>query len=195
MRRVNSPTKSALTMACRRAIKLLPTGREGIFSKFIPLIQKSPNTISQAVRFHSHCCRTTRTLHTSAQLLVTKLLSVDELFAGHSLQEYLKKMETEYSESLRLVNSGVMEEQYSEEELRAKRSRVSLLAPLIQSIRELDTKHRDMAETEVLLKALHMTQPLLTVYFYFPSKMKTQPCENWPSWREKAVYKIFKISD
>lgn len=133
-------------MAYRRAIKLLPIGREGIFSKFIPLIQKSPNSIRHTVRFHSQCGRTTRTLHTSAQLLVTKLLPVDELFARRSLQEYLKKMETEYSESLKLVNSGAMEE------LRAERSRVSLLAPLIQSIRELDTKHREMAETEMLLK-------------------------------------------
>lgn len=140
-------------MAYRRAINLILTGREGIFSKFIPLMQKSPHPISQTVRFHIHRGRTTRSLHTSAQLLVTKLLSVDELFARRSLLEYLKKMETEFSESLRLVNSGAMEQQqYSEEELRAKRSRVSVLSPLIQSIRELDTKRREMAETEVLLK-------------------------------------------
>lgn len=152
MRRVSS-LKSALTMAYRRAINLLYPGREGIFSKFIPLAQKSPHPISQTVRFHNNSSRSTRTLHTSAQLLVTKLLSVDELFARRSLQEYLKKMETEYSESLRLINSGAMEEQqYNEEELKAKRSRVSLLSPLIQSIKELDTKHREMSETEALLK-------------------------------------------
>ncbi|XP_078788572.1 peptide chain release factor 1-like, mitochondrial isoform X2 [Oryzias latipes] len=45
-----------------------------------------------------------------------------------------------------------MEDQCSEEELRAKRTKISLLAPLIQSIRELDKKHEEMAETEMLLK-------------------------------------------
>ncbi|XP_022608673.1 peptide chain release factor 1-like, mitochondrial [Seriola dumerili] len=139
-------------MAYRRAVTLLPTGKDGIFSKLIPLFQKSSNAISQTVRFHNHCERTTRTLHTSAQLLVTKLLSVDELFARRSMQEYLKKIETDYSECLRVVNSGAMEEQRSEDELRTKRSQVSLLAPLIQSIRELDTKLKEIAETEMLLK-------------------------------------------
>ncbi|XP_056250621.1 peptide chain release factor 1-like, mitochondrial [Seriola aureovittata] len=139
-------------MAYRRAVTLLPTGKDGIFTKLIPLFQKSPNAISQTVRFHNHCEGTARTLHTSAQLLVTKLLSVDELFARRSMQEYLKKIETDYSECLRVVNSGAMEEQHSEDELRTKRSQVSLLAPLIQSIRELDTKHKEIAETEMLLK-------------------------------------------
>ncbi|KAA8583562.1 hypothetical protein FQN60_014770 [Etheostoma spectabile] len=84
--------------------------------------------------------------------MVAKLLSVDELFAKRSLEEYLKKMETEYSECLRAVNSSVKEEQYSEDDLRVKRTKVSLLAPLIQCIRELDTKQKEMAETETLLK-------------------------------------------
>ncbi|XP_071336175.1 peptide chain release factor 1-like, mitochondrial isoform X2 [Trachinotus anak] len=123
-----------------------------MFNRWTPLFQKSSNAISQTVRFHNHRDRTSRTLHTSAQLLVTKLLSVDELFARRSLQEYLKKMETEYNECLRTVNSGAMNEQCTEDELRTKRSQVSLLAPLIQSIRELDTKHKEISETEMLLK-------------------------------------------
>lgn len=84
--------------------------------------------------------------------MVAKLLSTDELFAKRSLQGYLKKMETEYSECLRAVNSNGTEEQCSEDELRAKRTKVSLLAPLIHSIRELETKQKEIAETETLLK-------------------------------------------
>ena len=84
--------------------------------------------------------------------MVAKLLSVDELFAKSSLQQYLKKIETEYSECLRAVNSDGTEEQCSDDDLRAKRTKVSLLAPLVQSIRELDTKHKDLTETEALLK-------------------------------------------
>lgn len=79
--------------------------------------------------------------------MVARLLSVDELFAKRSLQEYLKKMETEYDECLRETD-----EQSNEDELRARRIRASLLAPLIHSIRELNTKQKDFAETETLLK-------------------------------------------
>ncbi|XP_039996085.1 peptide chain release factor 1-like, mitochondrial isoform X2 [Xiphias gladius] len=150
--KVNFPTKSAYTMAYRRAGTLLTTGKECFFSKSIPLFQNSPNVISQTVKLQNHRGRATRTLHTGAPLLVAKLLSVDELFARRSLREYLKKMETEYSECLRAVNRSPMEEPYNEDELRTKRSKVPLLAPLIQSIRELDTKHKEIAETEMLLK-------------------------------------------
>ncbi|KAF1375513.1 hypothetical protein PFLUV_G00220990 [Perca fluviatilis] len=143
-------------MAYRRAVNLIPKGKNCVFSLWIPCFQKSPNVIRQTVRFHKHANnywgRTTRSLHTGTPLMVAKLLSVDELFAKRSLQEYLKKMETEYSEYLRAVNSSVTEEQYSEDELRVKRTKVSLLAPLIQSIRELDTKQKEMAETDTLLK-------------------------------------------
>lgn len=84
--------------------------------------------------------------------MVAKLLSVEELFAKKSLQEYLKKMETEYSQSLRVVNSSVTEEQFSEDEVRTKRTKMSLLDPLIQSIKELDSKQKELAETNTLLK-------------------------------------------
>ncbi|KAG8000258.1 Peptide chain release factor 1-like [Nibea albiflora] len=84
--------------------------------------------------------------------MVGKLLSVDELFAMRSLQEYLKKTETEYDECLRTVNSDATEEQCNEDELRAMRTRASLLAPLIHSIRELNAKQKEFAETETLLK-------------------------------------------
>ncbi|KAI4812291.1 hypothetical protein KUCAC02_023691 [Chaenocephalus aceratus] len=143
-------------MAFRRAIHLLPRGNDCVYSLWIPCLQKSPNAISQTVRFPRHtdhrCGRTTRTLHTGTSLMVAKILSVDELFSKTSLQEYLKKTEAEYNECLRAANSGVSEEQSSEDTLMSKRTKVSLLAPLIQSIRELDAKQREMAETEALLK-------------------------------------------
>lgn len=143
-------------MAYRRAVNLLMRGKECVFSPWIPRFPKSPNVISQTIRFNVHannlCGRTKRTLHTGTPLMLAKLLSVDELFARRSLQEYLKKIESEYSECLRAVNSSVTEERCSEDELRAKRTKLSRLAPLIQSIRELDTKQKEIAETETLLK-------------------------------------------
>ncbi|KAM9345508.1 peptide chain release factor 1-like, mitochondrial [Symphorus nematophorus] len=143
-------------MAHRRAANLLPKGKECFFNLLIPRFQKSPNATCKIVTFHEHtinrCGRTTRTLHTGTPSMVAKLLSVDELFAKRSLKEYLKRMETEYSECLRAVNSDVTKEQCTEDELRAKRTKVSLLAPLIQSIKELETKQKELAETELLLK-------------------------------------------
>ncbi|KAM8738615.1 peptide chain release factor 1-like, mitochondrial [Acanthopagrus schlegelii] len=136
-------------MAYRRALNLLPRGKQCIFSVF----QKPPMGISQTLRFHiNNQCSRTRNLHTATPLMVAKLLSVEELFAMRSLLGYLKKMETEYSECLRVVNSSETREQYSEDELRAKRTKASLLAPLIQSIRELEAKQKEVAETEMLMK-------------------------------------------
>ncbi|XP_035519000.1 peptide chain release factor 1-like, mitochondrial [Morone saxatilis] len=143
-------------MAYRRALNLLPRRKECVFSLRIAGFQKSPNVTRQTVRFpehaNQHCGGTTRALHTGTPLMVAKLLTVDELFAKTSLQEYLKKVETEYSECLRAANSIETEEQCSEDELRVKRTQVSLLGPLVKSIRELDSKRKEIAETEVLLK-------------------------------------------
>ncbi|KAI3363388.1 hypothetical protein L3Q82_012008, partial [Scortum barcoo] len=143
-------------MSYRRALNLLPRGKECVCSLWIHPFKKTPNVINQTVRFsehlNNHCGRTTRTLHTGSSLMVAKLLTADELFSKRSLQEYLRRMETEYSDCLRAVNSSGVEEQYNDDDLRVKRTRVSLLAPLIQSIRELDTKQREISETELLLK-------------------------------------------
>lgn len=146
---VNLLKTSAYKMAYRRALNLLPRGKQFIFRVF----QKPPNAISQTLRFHmNNPCSRTRNLHTATPLMVAKLLSAEELFAMRSLQGYLKKMEMEYSECLRAVNSSETEEQFSEDELRAKRTKVSLLAPLIQSIRELEAKQKEVTETETLMK-------------------------------------------
>lgn len=117
-------------------------------------LQQKQSAISQTCKdFYKRCGTTVRPFHTGAPFcMVAKLLTADELFAKASLQEYLKKIETEYSDCLRVVSSSGTEEQYTEEELSVKRTELSLLAPLIQSIRQLDTKQREMAETVTLLK-------------------------------------------
>ncbi|KAM6916307.1 peptide chain release factor 1-like, mitochondrial [Xenentodon cancila] len=81
-----------------------------------------------------------------------KLLSVDELFAKKSLKQYLRKVETEYSECLQVVSGHLTEDQCNVDEMRVKRTTVSQLAPLIQSIRDLEKKQKEITETEVLLK-------------------------------------------
>lgn len=149
-------------MAYRRIINLLPRGKECVFNMLKP--PHSPHFISMPVRFHelfnSSCLGTTRSLHTAARLMVAKLLSLDELFSKRSLQDYLKKMETEYSECLNVVNSsGTEEERCSEDEMKAKRTKVSQLAPLVQSIKELDTKQEEITETETLLKGETLLLP------------------------------------
>lgn len=93
-----------------------------------------------------------RTLHTTTSLMVSKLLTVDEIFARASLRDYLKNVENEYNDSLKAVNTCESTQSLSEEELKAKRTRVSLLTSVIHSIRELKAKEQEMAETEVLLK-------------------------------------------
>lgn len=93
-----------------------------------------------------------RTLHTTTSLMVSKLLTVDEIFAKASLRDYLKNVENEYNDSLKAVNTCESTQSLSEEELKAKRTRVSLLTSVIHSIRELKAKEQEMAETEVLLK-------------------------------------------
>ncbi|XP_026209632.1 peptide chain release factor 1-like, mitochondrial [Anabas testudineus] len=136
-------------MAFRRAVNLFR--KESFYSLWRPRFQES-SIIRQTVNLNSHSGTNTRTFYTGTQLMVAKLVSVEELFARKSLQEYLKKIETEYSECLREINSSAMEEQRSDDELRTKRTKVFLLTSLIQAIRELDSKIKESQETEMLLK-------------------------------------------
>lgn len=130
---------------------LLPRGRT-----YVCMFWKTP--FERTLKFNRQTCgfneylknQRARTLHTGSSMMVAKLLSVEELFAKRSLRGYLKKMEIDYRECLKAVDGT--EERCSEDELRAKRTRVSLLAPLIHSIRELETKQRELAETETLLE-------------------------------------------
>lgn len=116
--------------------------------------QQEQSVISQTwTHLYKRLDTSVRSLHTGApSCMVAKILTADELFSKTSLQEYLKKVETEYSDSLRVVNGSVAEEQCTEEQLRAKRAKLSLLAPLIHSIRQLDAKQGEMAETVTLLQ-------------------------------------------
>ncbi|XP_029031331.1 peptide chain release factor 1-like, mitochondrial [Betta splendens] len=137
-------------MASRRGVNFLSRGHKSVFNLWKPCFQKSPNVISLPIR--THYPRERRTFHSGTPLMVAKLLSVEELFAKRSLQEYLKKIETEYSECLRDINSSAVDERCVEENLRTKRTKMSMLTPLIKTMQELDTKLRESQETEILLK-------------------------------------------
>ncbi|XP_060781363.1 peptide chain release factor 1-like, mitochondrial [Neoarius graeffei] len=93
-------------------------------------------------------CR--RDFHTTNSATVAKLLTADELFNRKALQEYLRTAETEYTECLRAVNTAPL--QTRDEEVRARRARVTALGPLVQKISELESKQRDFQETESLLE-------------------------------------------
>lgn len=182
-------------MAHRRLLSLL-LRRNEVLRRF----QQQPQQISWTLpQPAGHLCpRSQRALRTGTPLMM-KLLSVDELFASKSLQEYLQRMQKEYDECLRVVGGNVSEEECREAEMKTKRTKVSLLAPLIQSVRELHAKQQQITETEALLKGeqflkrvdLACDVPIL--YFFTFIQMKTQRCENWLRWREKSVCKIFKI--
>ncbi|TNN21756.1 Peptide chain release factor 1-like, mitochondrial [Liparis tanakae] len=130
-------------MALSRARSLLLQAR-----LWVAPFQKSPNVTWQNVTLLEGATRTSgaaRALHAAAgPLAAARLLSVDELFAKRSLQEHLKKLEAEYSEGWRAAGGEAGGP-------RAKRANVAPLAPLVHSIRELEAKQRERAETEELL--------------------------------------------
>ncbi|XP_015238412.1 PREDICTED: peptide chain release factor 1-like, mitochondrial [Cyprinodon variegatus] len=135
-------------MAHRRLVSHLRRG-----SEWITHFQKPHFTGSFVIKqLPDQYVRTQRLLHTGQPAMMMKLLSVDELFAKRSLQEHLKKLEKEYKECLQAVTYSATEDECSDDEKKAKRTKVSQLAPLIQSIQELDKKQKEMTETEMLLK-------------------------------------------
>lgn len=93
-----------------------------------------------------------RSLHTTASVMVSRILTLEEIFARASLKDFLRKVETEYTDCLNAVNNTELEDCPGEEELRAKRTKVSRLTPVIQSIKELKAKEKEIVETEILLK-------------------------------------------
>uniref|UniRef100_G3N529 Uncharacterized protein n=2 Tax=Gasterosteus aculeatus TaxID=69293 RepID=G3N529_GASAC len=134
-------------MAHRRAAHLLPTASQCVSRLWVPRLRNPPNAIGQTASFlgpNGAPGRAPRSLHTATPSRAAKLLSLDELFAKRSLQEHLKELQAEYAECLKAASSRG-------DEPRTERTRVSLLAPLVQSIGELDTKRRQLAETETLL--------------------------------------------
>ncbi|XP_051937263.1 peptide chain release factor 1-like, mitochondrial [Hippocampus zosterae] len=137
-------------MFFRRAIHLLRVEKESALNLLTSGFKNDSSLIKYS-RFHNHYVRTTRLFHTGSRLNLAKLLSLNELFSRRSLLDYLKKIDSDYSDLLSAVNCDD-QEQSSAEELRGKRTKVSLLAPLIQTIRELDAKQKEMIEMEALLK-------------------------------------------
>ncbi|XP_017284064.1 peptide chain release factor 1-like, mitochondrial isoform X1 [Kryptolebias marmoratus] len=135
-------------MAYRRLLSLLQ--RRG---EVIPHFQQKPQHINHTFPEHTNHLyhRSQRAIHSGTPLMV-KLLSVDELFARSSLQEHLKQIEKEYNECLHVVSGNVTEDERRDDEMRTKWTKVSLLAPLIQTIRELDKKQKEITQTEILLK-------------------------------------------
>ncbi|MCJ8730874.1 hypothetical protein PDJAM_G00189440 [Pangasius djambal] len=91
-----------------------------------------------------------RDFHATTSAMIAKILTADEMFARKSLQDYLRTAETEYNACLRAVNAADL--QTDDEELRAKRMRLTALGPLVQKISELQSKQRDFEENESLLK-------------------------------------------
>uniref|UniRef100_A0A3Q2QDL9 Mitochondrial translation release factor 1 like n=1 Tax=Fundulus heteroclitus TaxID=8078 RepID=A0A3Q2QDL9_FUNHE len=145
-------------MAYRRLVSLLSRRRE-----WAPHFQTPQRVHGKTVCKHPthHPARNQKLLHTGRPVMtMMKLLSVDELFAKRSLQEHLKKVEKEYNECLQAVTYSATDDECSEDELKEKRTKVSLLAPLIQSIRELDKKQQEITETEMLLKDMLTIQVL-----------------------------------
>uniref|UniRef100_A0A1A8KR74 Peptide chain release factor 1-like, mitochondrial n=1 Tax=Nothobranchius kuhntae TaxID=321403 RepID=A0A1A8KR74_NOTKU len=132
-------------MAYRRFFNLFLKRSESAY--FFP----KPQNVIGPTSLEESCHRSHRALHTDKPLM-QKLLSADELFARNDLKEHLEKREDEYNQCLQVISGTVAEDEHCADEMKAKRTKVSLLAPLIQSIRDLDKKQRDVAEAEILLK-------------------------------------------
>ncbi|XP_034040652.1 peptide chain release factor 1-like, mitochondrial [Thalassophryne amazonica] len=144
-------------MAHRKVINLLfIKSSVGLFKPPFPKSLYVFQRGKQIAKFHEHASyyngRTARMLHSGTPLMLSRLLSMDEIFSMKSMQDYLKKTEDEYSECLKAVNDNVSEEQSKEEEMRAKTAQVSLLHPLIECTRKLNIKHKEIMETETLMK-------------------------------------------
>ncbi|KAI7805567.1 putative peptide chain release factor 1-like [Triplophysa rosa] len=91
-----------------------------------------------------------RSFHTSHPAMVTKILSVDEIFSKKSLHDYLKKKEMEYDSCLEAVNTD--NQTLDDEDMRMKRNNLSVLAPLVQKLKELEDKQKELEDTQDLLK-------------------------------------------
>lgn len=90
------------------------------------------------------------TFHTSHPAMVTKILSVDEIFSKKSLHDFLKKKEMEYGSCLEALNTD--NQTLDDEDIKMKRNNLSVLAPLVQKIKELEDKQKELKDTQDLLK-------------------------------------------
>ncbi|XP_016298832.1 peptide chain release factor 1-like, mitochondrial isoform X2 [Sinocyclocheilus anshuiensis] len=78
--------------------------------------------------------------------MVTKILSVEEIFNKRSLHDYLKKKEMEYNTCLQSLNT------LDDEDVKMKRTNLSVLGPLVQKTKELGEKQKELEDTLGLLK-------------------------------------------
>uniref|UniRef100_A0A671SRA8 Mitochondrial translational release factor 1-like n=1 Tax=Sinocyclocheilus anshuiensis TaxID=1608454 RepID=A0A671SRA8_9TELE len=90
-----------------------------------------------------------RAFHTSQSVMVTKILSVEEIFNKKSLHDYLKKKEMQYNTCLQSLNT------LDDEDVKMKRTDLSVLGPLVQKIRELEEKQKELEDTQDLLTGNH----------------------------------------
>ncbi|KAJ8387288.1 hypothetical protein AAFF_G00157840 [Aldrovandia affinis] len=105
-------------------------------------------TVNLAHNRHLHI---RRALHVTQPTMATGVLSEEEIFKKKSLQDYLKKVETEYRDFLKSVNMPECEH-LDAEIMKFRRTRVTHLAPLVEYAKNLELKLEECEETEALLK-------------------------------------------
>lgn len=93
---------------------------------------------------------TQRALHTSQSVMVTKILSVDEIFNKKSLHDYLRKKEMEYNTWLDSISTE--NQPLNDDDIKIKRNNLNALGHLVQKIKELEEKQTELEETQDLLK-------------------------------------------
>ncbi|KAK7139753.1 hypothetical protein R3I94_012411 [Phoxinus phoxinus] len=132
------------------------------FSKSLQLLNvtlfRSAGVIRRAVcrcpaihrTINSTIPHTQRAFHTSQSVLVTKILSVDEIFNKKSLHDYLKKKEIEYNTWLDSISTE--NQPLDVEDVKMKRTNRTALGHLVQKIKELEEKQKELEETQDLLK-------------------------------------------
>jgi len=144
---------------------------------------------------------TQRALHTSQSVLVTKILSVDEIFSKKSLHDYLRKKEMEYNTWLDSISTE--NQPLDDENIKMKRTNLSALGPLVQKIKELEGKQKELEETQDLLKGNELKDVLKLKSFLgchficicISFQTMTQNYMSLQSLRRKPVWQPFKISN
>ncbi|XP_051506738.1 peptide chain release factor 1-like, mitochondrial [Myxocyprinus asiaticus] len=106
-----------------------------------PAIHRTVNSTLQQLESANQ-----RVFHTSQSVMVTKILSVEEIFNKKSLLDYLKKMEMEYNTCVQAINT---DKQRVDD---INRTNLSVLGHLVQKIKELEGKQKELEDTQELLK-------------------------------------------
>ncbi len=75
---------------------------------------------------------------------------MEEIFNKKSLHDYLKKKDMEYNSCLQSLNTD--NQTLSDEDVKIKRTNLSVLGPLVQKIREFEEKQKELEDTQDLLK-------------------------------------------